>query len=459
MQFLFYDLETSGRSARWQRIMQFAAQATDEKLQPVGEPIQHLVRLTEEVLPEPAAIMLTGITPQMTRRDGLSEAGLWQEIEPAFQRGDTCVLGFNSIRFDDEFLRYSRWRSFRDPYTWAWENGNSRWDLLDVARMTRALRPDGIEWPFDSEGHLTNRLGDLAKANKLEHKGAHSALGDVRATIALAQLLRNSQPKLWQWLLGLRLKKPLTAFVQSQDGPFVYTSGSYPKETLHTTAVMRLAPTARGDGVWVYDLRADPDEWLGRSDAQLEEAYENRERLPLKQLSFGRAPAVAPLSVLDEKSRDRLQLDMGTVEANLKKLRGKSVGDFLQRLQKRRDERFGGEKTADPDLQLYDGFLPDADRALCQRASQLDAGGLKDFAASFADERLPQLLVRYKARNYPQTLTATERAQWEQYREARLKADLPGYYQELEQLTQSPDLTDAQRHNVSELDLWAQSIS
>jgi exodeoxyribonuclease I len=100
----------------------------------------------------------------------------------------TVFVGYNTVRFDDEFMRFLHYRNFHDPYEWQWQNDKSRWDLLDVARMTRALRPEGIEWPFDAKVKPTNRLELLSSLNKLDHANAHDALSDVQATIALAQL-------------------------------------------------------------------------------------------------------------------------------------------------------------------------------------------------------------------------------------------------------------------------------
>ncbi len=464
MQFLFYDLETSGISAKWQRIMQFAAVRTDENLKPIGSSIQHLISLTDEILPEPPAILLTGITPQQSVRDGLSEADFWKEIYPELTQGQTTITGFNSIRFDDEFIRYSLWRNFRDPYAWAYERDNSRWDLLDVARMYRALRPTGLEWPLKSDESPTNRLEDLARANAIEHSTAHSALGDVEATIDLARLMKKSQPKLWDWLLGLRFKKVVQNFVAEQDGAFIYTSGSYPKENQHTTLVSKLAPIPRGDGVWVYDLRVDPDEWLDRTDEQLKVAYSLGEKIPVKQLKFNKAPAVAPLSVLDDTTADRLKIDRSRIEANTAKLRGKDLSEFLQRTLTAREEHYGAyQQVEDADGQLYDGFLEDKERLLAGKVAQASKSELEEMQPDFADERLKELFLRYKARNFPQLLKQTEVISWDTYRQGRLKAtygmNLEKYYSELNDLGQNPDLTDSQREILTELDLWAQSLT
>src|SRR3990167_7533383 len=180
--FFFYDLETSGLSSRYQRIMQFAGQRTDKDLNSIGEPIDVLVRLSEDILPEPQAILITGTTPQKTIEEGISEPELCKMLTKEIFTPGTITVGFNNVRFDDEFIRHTLWRNFYDPYEWAWSDQRSRWDVLDLVRMTRALRPQGINWPVDDEGAPTNRLELLSKANNLTHLHAHDALSDVEAT-------------------------------------------------------------------------------------------------------------------------------------------------------------------------------------------------------------------------------------------------------------------------------------
>ncbi len=205
--FFFYDLETSGINPREARIMQFAGQRTDMELNPIGEPVDVLIKLTPDVLPDPDAILLTGITPQQTLQDGLTEAEFLRLFTDEVATPGTIFAGFNSVRFDDEFMRFLHYRNFYDPYQWQWQDQRSRWDVLDVVRMTRALRPSGIEWPFAADGKPTVRLEYLTKFNKLDHENAHTALADVNATIAVAKLIRDKQPKLFEYLLSMRDKK------------------------------------------------------------------------------------------------------------------------------------------------------------------------------------------------------------------------------------------------------------
>ncbi|MEK7153130.1 MAG: exodeoxyribonuclease I, partial [Patescibacteria group bacterium] len=197
--FFFYDLETSGFGSREARIMQFAGQRTDMQLNPIGEPANVFIRLTEDILPDPDAVLVTGITPQAAIADGITEAEFLKLFTEDIAVPYTIFVGFNTVRFDDEFVRCLHYRNFYDPYEWQWQDGRSRWDLLDLVRMTRALRPEGIEWPFDIKGNPTNRLELLTALNKLEHEHAHDALSDVEATIAVARLVRNKQEKLFDF--------------------------------------------------------------------------------------------------------------------------------------------------------------------------------------------------------------------------------------------------------------------
>ena len=226
--FFFYDLETSGLSGRKDRIMQFAGRRTDMDLKPIGEPVNILVKMPDDTLPSPEALLVTGITPQETLIDGISESEFTRFFVDEIAKPNTIILGYNNVRFDDEFIRNTLWRNFYDPYEWAYADGRSRWDLLDVVRLFRALRPEGIKWPVDGEGQPTNRLELLSKANQLEHTHAHDALSDVDALIGVAKLLKSKQPKMFEYLLTMRSKKEVEKLVNLENPePFIYASGRY----------------------------------------------------------------------------------------------------------------------------------------------------------------------------------------------------------------------------------------
>jgi exodeoxyribonuclease-1 len=463
--FFFYDLETSGLDPKRQRIMQFAGQRTDMDLNIIGEPINVLVALADDVLPDPAAVMITGITPQKTHEEGYSEADFLKLLQEQVFTPGTITTGFNSVRFDDEYMRYTLYRNFYDPYEWQWQDGRSRWDVLDVVRMTRALRPDGIEWPVDDAGQPTNRLELLTRENGLDHFAAHDALSDVLALIAVVKLIKEKQPKLFDFLLKTRSKQEVARLVNLDNPqPFVYASGRYPKGTLHTTVALPVAPGGRPGTMVVYDLRHDPATWADMSVDELKQIrfapYELRQTegfvaLPAKELAYNKCPAVAPLGVLDEPAQQRIVLDMQIVADNLAKLRRSGLADKLAAVFAA-DREFA--KTTDVDGQLYNGFVNDRDKTKMALVRGAGAKELVDLDPAFTDDRLNGLLLRYKGRNFPQSLAEAERAAWETYRIERLQADLPRFTKELQRLAAASG-SERDSFLLQELQLWAESIA
>lgn len=469
--FFWYDLETSGTDPRGDRIMQFAGQRTSLTLEPIGEPVNVLIRLSEDILPQPDAIMITGITPQMTLADGMSEVEFLRIFTEEVATRGTIFAGFNSVRFDDEFMRFLHYRNFYDAYGWQWRDGRGRWDLLDVVRMTRALRPDGIVWPTDDTGKATNRLELLTKANGLAHEAAHDALSDVRASIAVAKLIREKQPKLFDYLLAMRDKKRVAELVE-RDEPFVYSSGKYDGAYQKTSIALRLASNPHAQGSLVYDLRYDPSPFLALGPVELAERWrwtrdeKAPSRLPVKTLQYNRCPAVAPLSVLDAASQKRLSLDPKLIAVHREILRENPhfIEDVLAALQLLDDERNAHNSMAErqPDQRLYDGFIGDHDANLMGVVRAATPDELSDMVRDFNDERLRLLLPLYKARNFPLSLTDVERLGWETHcyemlMQGGAQSRLAQYMHRLSELATVSGRADKQ-YLLEELQLYAESI-
>ena len=473
--FFFYDLETSGFNPRSARVMQFAGQRTDLELKPIGEPVNVLIKLTPDVLPEPDAILVTGITPQQTLADGLTEAEFLKLFYDEVVRPDTIFVGFNSIRFDDEFMRFLHYRNFYDPYEWQWKDGCSRWDLLDMVRMTRALRPDDIKWPFASNGKPANRLELLAKINKLDHANAHDALSDVQATIAVAKLVRDKQPDLFEYLLGMRDKKRAAELVLKGE-PFVYTSGRYSSDYLHTTAAVLLGKHPQQDAALVYDLRHDPTPFLEMGVDEIVQAWRFTKdpdtlRLPVKTLKYNRSPAVAPLGVMKDKAtQERLGLPLETVAKHLDILKkhqaafaekvSRAVAQLDAEREKAQTSLVDNQLTVDE--RLYEKFFDASDKQAMRVVRAAKPEELSELAASFHDERLNSLLPLYKARNYPASLDEEERAAWDNFCAQRLfdggpSSRLAKYFVRLSELADGK-LTGQQQYLLEELQLYGQSI-
>lgn len=465
--FFFYDLETSGFYPRTDKIMQFGGQRTDMDLKPIGDPVNVLIKLSPDTLPSPDAIMVTGITPQKTLQDGITEVEFARLFNKEIALPDTIFVGFNSIRFDDEFMRFFLYRNYTDAYEWQWKDGRSRWDLLDVVRMTRALRPEGIKWPVDSEGKPGNRLEMLTSLNDLDHADAHDALSDVMATIALARLIKQKQPKLFNYLLALREKKQVAKFV-SNEPIFVYSSGKYPAEFEKTTVVMNLAPHPKKQAVLVYDLRHNPKQFMAMSSEALVEAWKWKKdseepRLPVKTLQFNRCPAIAPLKVLDRTSQERLGLDMETINKHLGLVRA-NQGEFVSKLEKalaildKQQQTRLLEDESTVEARLYDDFIDDADRNLMLKIQSADPQLLTDMVSPLSDTRLKALMPLYKGRNFPKYLTDEERATWGTHIHKQISKQLPAYFDRLDELAKHGKLTDNQKFLLEELRLYGESV-
>lgn len=429
--FLFYDLETFGSNPRQSRIAQFAAIRTDTALNEIESPISFFVQPANDLLPSPEATLVTGITPQDALRDGVIEAEAFARILDEMSRTQTCSLGYNSIRFDDEFIRFGLYRNFHEPYEREWKHGNTRWDLLDALRLMHALRPDGIQWRARADGKGTSfKLEHLAEDNGLRIGAAHEALSDVRALIGLARLFKQAQPKLWDYALRLRDKRFVGSLLDTLDmTPLLHISQRYPASRLCAAPVLPLAmhplyPTR----TICFDLDSNPDDLLAldaeaiaaRLYVRQEALREGETRIPLKEVHANKCPALVRWEHLRGADFERLGIDPEAVQARASRLRaaGPHLAEKVRRV-------FAGKPptATDVDAALYDGFFGDADKRLLAQVRATLPQQLAGAHHPFHDPRLPELLFRYRARNWPDALLPSERERWHAYRKQRLIGD------------------------------------
>jgi len=473
--FYWHDYETFGTDPAWDRPAQFAGIRTDRALNEIDDPLVIYCRPPHDRLPQPEACLLTGITPQLAEAEGLIEPEFIARIHKQLAQPGTCALGYNTLRFDDEVTRYALYRNFYDPYAREWQQGNSRWDLIDLVRMAYALRPEGINWPCHENGKPSFRLEDLAKANGLIHDSAHDALSDVRATIALARLLRAQQPRLYDWLLELRDKRKAARLIDlKKHTPLVHTSRMYPAETGCTTLVMPMLPeSGNANSILVYDLRHDPSKFLMLDAATLAERLFTSNtnlppevsRLPVKAIRLNKCPALAPRNILDKQTSGRIKLDIDQCLQHAQILSGEQ--DFMLRvLQAYTNHTF--EVTRDVELALYEAFICDGDRALLSGVRAAPPNELAGYTNKFQDDRYPELLFRYRARYWPQTLSHEEKIRWQTYCQQQLSEQermtrhtLSSYQLQLVQLRQqSPqELSSINARILDDLEAWGAALA
>lgn len=469
----WHDYETFGIDPKRDRPAQFAGLRTDEALNEVGDPLVIYCKPARDVLPHPEACLLTGITPQLADAQGIPEPEFIARIHTELAQPGTCGVGYNTLRFDDEVTRHTLYRNFYDPYAREWQQGNSRWDLIDLVRMTHALRPEGIEWPLHDDGRPSFRLEDLAAANGIGHESAHDALSDVRATIGLARLIRYRQPRLYDWLFQLRNKRKAAEQLDLVGHePVLHTSRMYPSETGCTTLVMpMIGEPGNNNSVLVYDLRQDPSPFMDLDVEGLRECLFTRaedlpegvERLSVKSVKINKCPALAPRKTLDESTAERIAIDLDACARHWERLSANK--GFMQRVAQAYSSR-EFNPVGDVDLALYDGFLSDADRPLLARVRDASKQELAQIRFDFHDQRLPELLFRYRARNWPETLSAEEAQRWEEFCRHRLQdADgggsitLAEYHERIALLRVEREGDAAAQRVLDAMDEWERACS
>ena len=460
--FYWHDYETFGRVPRRDRPSQFAGVRTDAQLKEIGEPLMQYCQPAPDTLPDPEACLLTGILPQTCLERGVPEHLFADAIEQELAQPNTIGVGYNTIRFDDEVTRHLFWRNLIDPYAREWQNGCGRWDLLDVVRTTWALRPEGITWPKHEDGRPSFKLEHLTAANGLSHEAAHDALSDVRATVALARIVQQAQPKLWDFCLKLRKKDAVLAEAgldkpRSAWKPFLHISGMYGHERGCMALVWPLAqhPSNKNE-VLLWDLAHDPSELIDLNVATIRQRLfsktadlpEGVTRLPLKSLHINKSPIViGNLKVLTPALQQKwgVDLDVAARHAEIAASLGQRMDGIWAEVYTRPEIREGAAPDVDEDL--YGGFVGNEDRRILQRLKALSPDELAQRTSSgrspgFADERLEEIVFRYRARNFPDTLNEEEQGRWHALRSARLLEGAGGglsmsaFFERIDQLSE-----------------------
>ncbi len=449
--FFWHDYETFGVEPRRDRPAQFAGIRTDAELNEIGDPLMIYCQPAPDYLPDPQSCLITGITPQLCLERGLPEHEFAAAIETELAAPGTIGIGYNTIRFDDEFTRFLFWRNLIDPYAREWQNECGRWDLLDVVRCTHALRPEGIEWPLNDDGKPSFRLEHLSAANGLVHEAAHDALSDVRATIALARLIREKQPKLFDFCLTLRKKDAVLAQIGlPQKRPFLHVSGMFPVERgcLGIVWPLALHPSNRNE-IIVWDLAYDPSELFALDAATVrqrmftrsDELPEGVSRLPVKSIHINKSPiVVGNLKTLSLAMAEKWGIDVAQALRHAEiAAQAPDAGSLWAEVY----QRPTGDAVQDVDGDLYGGFVGNNDRRVLNRLRNLSPEQLMAARPGFDDPRLEEILFRYRARNFPGLFSDEEALRWQQHCAERLHDGSGGartlarYFDAIDQLSEN----------------------
>lgn len=426
---LWYDYETFGTDTRRDRAAQFAAIRTDMNLNVIDDPINIYCKLSPDYLPSPEACLITGLTPQKVNQLGVPEAEFIRLILEEMRHPNTISAGYNSIRFDSEITRNLCYKNLRNPYNHEWEAGTSRWDLIDVVRAVHAIRPDGIQWPVNDKGVTSFRLEDLTAANNLVHEDAHNALSDVYATIAVAKMIKEKKSVMFDWILKHRTKDQFGDILKINE-PVLHVSPFYGAENGNISLVVPLC-AQKGDknGLVFYDLRKDPqpiiDKFLANESISDEKGFFSIQK--------NRCPVFSPSGTLSQgEPREKWNLNYRQAKIYLDKLLANPL--LIQQFHELSERKYDNSET-NPDLMIYSGgFFSRNDALSMQNAVNLSPDKLNTTQFNFDDLRLPEMLFRYQARNFPETLSQEQVERWNEFCEQQLSEQRAPFNQSIEEL-------------------------
>jgi len=387
--FIFYDVETSGLNRRFDQILQFAAVRTDVDLIETGR-FETRSRLMPHVVPSPKALHVTGMS--LDDANSMSRQSHYDMVcEIAGTLAAWCpatFLGFNSIRFDEEFLRQAFYQCLHPVYLTN-TNGNARADVLNLMRAAATLHPSVIRPGMESDGRPSYRLGSLAAANGIVVGKVHDAAADVDAMLALCRIVRAGAPDLWSAFLRFSSKAAVVDLVRDEEA-FAYFDFFGSPRVMHFLTRVGVSPND-ANAHYCLDLTCHIDALRKLDDAALSERMKQEPR-PIRRLKVNGSPLLYPLWDIDperfgETSEDELTRTASSVRADL---------EFIAALTRAAALTEPVYATSEHvELQIYGGnFISDGDRDLCRQFHGLPWDRRPEIVGRLSDQRLKRLARR-----------------------------------------------------------------
>ena len=391
--FFFYDDETSGVHHNFDQVYQFAGVRTDENLNIIPKTeVNLLCRPRPDVIPHPKAFLTHRIDIRQLEANGMSEFELAGAVQSLLLQEGTTISGYNTMAFDDMMTRNMMYRNMRSPYDHEWKGENNRFDIMKLVTMMYALRPETLNWKINADGVESFKLSDLSEANGIVHENAHDALSDVYATISVARLIKERNPRAFDYLLNMAKKENAMALLSKRE-PLLHVSGFYGKGVKCTSLVLPLIMDAENKNkILCVDLRHDPTDVLSMSSNEIrkylftsrEELHEGAPKVPLLGIESNKLPIIIdPTKMLNHKAASRCDLDVDQCHRNAEIIRNNR--DFVLRVQ----QAFIGKMPVhhNPYAQIYTGgFLSSGDNSVRTSLTlKTPETGLKDFKIENAD--------------------------------------------------------------------------
>ncbi len=388
MSFIFFDTETTGLNAAFDQIVQFAAIKTDNELNETDR-FELRSRIDPNVVPDVQAMLANGLSIEALTDQNLSTH--YQMIRDLNARlvswSPAIFLGYNSIRFDEEFLRHALYRTLHSPYLTSL-HGNARNDVMSLALACSASGDNALRVPLKDSGDPSFRLHDLSAANGISILNAHDALSDTQATLELCRLVKDLNPELWRRFVRFSNKASVADFVAS-DEPFLLTE-SFANKAYHIPVVFVAIEPDRPNNMLCCSLTELPGDLASMSDEQLAAKLKSLP-CPIRRVRTNAGPTMMPLWEAPEELFGGLSCedleDRATQIVEDESLKARLTDIFCE-------ARSEYPEPTHVEEMLYTKFSSWNDATLCNRFHAAPWGERPRTAQGFEDDRLKELALR-----------------------------------------------------------------
>ncbi len=416
MTFIFYDTETTGLTAGFDQIFQFAAIITDNDLNTLEE-VNLRCRLQSHVVPSPGALLITGMRPSDIEGTNLSHYQMIREVRALIERHTPAVIvGFNSIGYDEGMLRQAFYQTLNPVYLTN-TDGNTRMDMLRVAHATSEYAPGVLQVPVNDDGRPTFKLGLLAPVNGLTHDDAHEAMSDTLVTLGLARLVRDDAPEVWEALYGSRSKRHALEFMD-RSNVFCCTDMMFGQPTIVATKIA--ANPDNTSEVAVFDLSFDPTEYLDAGQDDIA-AFLRASPRAIRIVKANQQPILMPLELGGERVSG-IGLSSGDMMERSEQV--KAHPTFATSVAHAVANRYPPwERSEHVEKRIYEGFPSRADENLMEEFHTRPWEERSDINSRFEDDRLRELGDRLIYIERPDVLSEEARRRLDAWHRERLLAD------------------------------------
>ena len=262
---VFYDFETCSSNVSYGQIIQAAAVLVNDDFQELDR-YEGRCKLSPGIIPEAMALIVNKTTPKILKETNLSHYQMVRQMMEKFNKWKNSIfIGYNSINFDEEFLRRTLFKNLDYPYLTV-TNGNERADLFGLARASHLYYPNCIKTPISDKNNPVFKLDKLAPMNGIKHNDAHSAISDVLATVELAKLLSKTAPNVWKASLMTTNKDKTLQIIKNElmfCTDFFYYGKSFPY------VLTFVCEHPQWGYPMCFDLKLDPKYYFNLSTDQL----------------------------------------------------------------------------------------------------------------------------------------------------------------------------------------------